>query len=405
MRIVAVTIFLTMLGVTTARADVLDLLRGPLPLMGQPSTATGVSTYDTYDLTKGRTVAAQFPFDPSDMVSSDFYDLALNFYVTNYRSGDAFWLSAARSVATAWRDSINNQNIPKYLAGDYSVGPTIPPPRGMATLGLAIFAAETGDVGARTVVNNHARLVEEAFGMAWSDAREAAYSLIALVASTLLGDDHSASAREMLDVILANQKPDGHWEDTSTSGLVPPNPDGSPQVFVLNYMNGLLMEALAFYDRALDDTRVLPAIQRCVDWTWTTQWLDGAGAFQYGNINSGSITTAPAPDLNGLMLPGWGYAFSRTGITAYRDQGDRIFAGLVATIPSLTWDEKHFAQVYRSSAQYLGFTAGGFATPVPTPTPKPTATTKPTPTAKATATIKPTPTPKPPKGATPTPTP
>ena len=326
----------------------IDKIIDPVTVLGAPSGMNGIAIYDSNELQRGRIDAEAFPSQPSDLVSSNYYDLALTLYTLYRRSGDVYWRDKARYVAATWRDSVNNQNIEKYLAGDYSVGPTIPPARSMATLGLAILALETGDAGARRIVNDHARLVEEAFGFNWSDARETGYSLIALVASTVLGDDHRASALKMLETILAQQKPDGHWEQTSD--LVPNN-----QPFVLNYMSGLLMEGLIFYDRNIGDARILPAIQRCLDWTWNTQWLSSALAFQYGNINSGSVTTQPAGDLSGLMLPAWGYALARTGDVRYRDQGAQIFTGLVNIIPGALTGEKHFAQIYRSSGRYLGF--------------------------------------------------
>jgi hypothetical protein len=326
------------------------ILAGPLSSLGSPSTPD-VAGYDLYALRNGKTVAAGFPSKPDDLVSSNYYDLALTLYTVYYRSGDSYWLEQARHVARVWRDSPNNQNIERYLAGDYSVGPTIPPPRSMSTLGLAVLASESDDGEARRVVDAHARLVEQKWGFNWSDPREIGYSLMALVASTELGDDHRASARRMLDVALANQKADGRWE--GTSDLVPSGP------FVLNYMNGLLMEGMILYDRAIGDPRILPAIRKCIDWTWNTQWVARSQAFQYGNVNSGSVSTQPAPDLNGLMLPAWGYAFSATGDTRYRDQGDQIFVGLSNVIPSIPADEKHYAQIYRSSGRSLGFLTQG----------------------------------------------
>ena len=319
---------------------------GPLSPLGSPADPD-VSGYDLYALRRGKPIAAAFPSKPDDLVSSNYYDLALTLYTVYYRSGDPYWLEQARRVAGIWRDSPNNRNIDRYLAGDFSVGPTIPPPRSLSTLGLAILASEADDPQARHVVDDHARLVENVYGFQWSDPREAGYSLMALVASTVLGDDHRAGARQMLDVALANQKSDGRWE--GTSDLVPAGP------FVLNYMTGLLMEGLVLYDRAIGDPRIVPALRKGVDWTWSTQWVSRSQAFQYANINSGSVNTQPAPDLNGLMLPAWGYLFSATGDTRYRDQGNQIFQGLSNVIPSVTGDEKHYAQIYRSSGRYLGF--------------------------------------------------
>jgi hypothetical protein len=180
--------------------------------------------------------------------------------------------------------------------------------------------------------------------MPLGDGREAGYGLMALVASTVLGDDHRAAARQLLDAILARQLPSGQWQAWSEAM---PN-----QPFTLNYMNGLLMEGLVLYDRLLGDGRILPALQRGIAWIWSTQWLPSQQCFQYGNINAGTIDTSPAPVLNGLLLPAWAHVYATTGDAAVLAQGQSIFKGLVdAGIPNIL-SAKTYDQVFRA-AMYL----------------------------------------------------
>lgn len=342
-------------------APELAVLVGPLTAI--PAETRGRPHFDARMLTLGRRHATAFPEKADDLIASTYYDLALVLYTAYYRTRDPFWREQARRVARTWRDSPHNQRIPAALDGDESAGPLVPPPRSLATLGLAVLAVESGDAEARRLVHVHARLIEErwvgtrnVYGLAnpvmpMGDAREAGYGLLALVASTLLGEDHRVGARQLLDAILARQQPSGQWESWTES---------SPgQRFTLNYMNGLLMEGLIMYDRVIGDPRIVPALQRAVAWTWQTQWVKGARGFQYCDRKLGDLTRNPEPVLNGLLLVAWGYLSARTGDPRYRAQGDLILDGLVSALDAEVHGVKQFDQVYRSSARYLGFRVEG----------------------------------------------
>jgi len=320
-------------------------------LIGPIARLDGASRWSSYDRARtmaGRRYAEGFPENAKDMVESNFYDLAYALYGIHYRTGDPYWRDKARIVAKAWQADPLNQNIASYLRGNYAVH--VPPPRSMSTLGLAVYALEAGDEEARRIVSHQARLAENywpVFDGRSGDAREAGYSLMAMLAATALGDDHRTSARRSLESFLAGQKASGNWENRSD--LVPAGP------FTLNYMDGLAMEALILYDEVIGDPRILPSIERCLQWTWGTQWVDAARAFQYADITSGSVNTNPYANLNGLLLPAWGYAYAKTGNPAYRAQGQRILDGLIDAGVQQMWGVKQFAQMFRSSGRYLGY--------------------------------------------------
>jgi hypothetical protein len=157
--------------------------------------------------------------------------------------------------------------------------------------------------------------------------------------------NHRMSAQTMLESILAGQQPDGRWE----------NPAGElvPVPYTLNYMNGLLMEALVLYYRVIGDARILPAVRNCLEWTWTTQWVPSAQAFQYANVDEGTVSTTPYANLNGLLLPAWGYAYAKTGEARYRDRGQQILVGLVDIGGGEILGVKQFAQLFRSSSRWF----------------------------------------------------
>jgi hypothetical protein len=339
----------------------LVLLAGPVTHVSAP-----LSAYETLQLTKGRVYADGFPQFPGNIGASNVYDFALALYEIYYRTGDPYWRDKARIVAAAQRDYVGNQNLNAYLAGNYKLG-TISP-RDMSTLGMAIFVAEAGDRATlghrstRQIVNDQARFSAAYFGRfhycgptsaptCRNDVREPAYGLIAMLAATVLGNDHRADAKRSLDSFLAGQEPGGCWLMQQLD-LVPAGP------VTLNYMNGLAMEALILYDRVIGDPRIVPAIERCMNFMWTTQWVPAAQAFQYASLTSGSVNTNPYPNLNGLLLPAWGYAYAKTRNPAYKDQGDQILSGLIQPGADRSYgiyEVKQYGQMFRSSPRYFGY--------------------------------------------------
>jgi len=335
----------------------LELLAGPLTRAKVTSGGTG---YDAIHLKRGRLHAARFPEVSGDLVGSNYYDLALTLYLIYFRTGDLYWRDRARTVAEAWRDDPLNQSIGPALAGVR--GADVPPPRAFATLGLALYALETNDARARQVVDNQARAGARWWGVfdgLNSDMREASYALMAMLAATVLGDDHRTEARRSLESFLGRQKPDGRWENTDNCALNRNPPGCTPLVpaihYTLNYMAGLTMEALILYDRVIGDPRIRPAVERCVNWTWATQWVPAAQAFRYANINSGEVNTTAHANLNGLLLPAWGYAYAKSGNRTFVDQGNQILKGLVEIGGGQIWGLKQFTQLFRSSSKYLGY--------------------------------------------------
>lgn len=346
----------------------------PLQILTGPVLPAVNSAYDVWQLAQVPKTIAGFNADPlaldptlakSTIGSWNFYDLALSAYLLYYRTGNTAYRTAARTVAAAWRDNEYCANIPLFNARNYSL--EVPPSRQISSLGLAVHYLDTGEALSRARVEQMAILWRHLiFDGHNADMRESGYALMALVASTLLGDDHRADALAILNAFLTAQKSDGRWENIDRGSQVP------AIYYTLNYMVGLVMEALIMYDRAFGDARIVPALQRCVDtYLWRTQWVPvvptsrpAFGAFQYANINSGTVNTNPYANLSGLLVPAWGYLYAKTGGAKYKTQGDTILAGMVAGgaqpgIPgSGIYNEKQSNQEFRSSPGYLGWTGG-----------------------------------------------
>jgi len=133
-------------------------------------------------------------------------------------------------------------------------------------------------------------------------------------------------------------------------------------------MGGLTASALiAHYERSVEvgdpDARVLPALKRLGNFLWDTMWVtnvngSGYGAFEYVQpATSGVGGNAPAPDLNMLIAPMYGWLFYQTGDERWLNRGDDIFAGGVelANLQS----GKRFNQNYRASFQYVDWRTRG----------------------------------------------
>jgi hypothetical protein len=346
--------------------EALGRLLGPLTPPGSPAGVPETAVYDKTLLARGREFADAFPGKPDKDLNGDgaidvgdtlFYDLPLVLYRIYYRTGDTTWRDKARAAAKAWRDHPGNRKMAPYLAGDWKLWKElVNQPRCMGTVGLAVFALEADDADARKVVDSHAKLVENTWMhgpyqsladpvMPLGDPRECGYALMALTASTVCGDDHREAARELLDRIVARQKPDGQWlaKDEKVEG-------GG---YTSNFMTGLLNEALTFYDRALGDARILPAVEKNLAWTWKTQWSEAGKGFQYHSVGETQVEGV----LGGLMIQAWGYAYAKTGRPEYLDQGQRILGALTDRGFKEIWGVKQYSQMFRSSPLFLGYVA------------------------------------------------
>jgi len=341
-------------------------LLGPVAPLGKPGEVPSAEALDGILLKRGREFADALPIKYSIDVNGDgaidyadayFYDLQLVFYRNYYRTGDVYWREKARSTSVSWRDYPGNQSMRKYLEGDWKLwGKLVNQPRNMGTLGLAVFALESKDEGAKRVVFDHATLIEKAwmYGeyqsltnpvMALGDPRECGYSLMALLAATVVGEDHRKAAKDLLDHILKTQQADGQWFSADAGA-----PGGG---YTSNFMTGILMESLLLYERVIGDERILAAIEKALAWTWSTQWVEEKEGFRYHSIKETDAIAA----LNGLILPAWGYAYARTGKALYLEQGNKIAKGLAEKGSKEMWGVKQYSQFFRSSPQFAGYVA------------------------------------------------
>lgn len=117
------------------------------------------------------------------------------------------------------------------------------------------------------------------------------------------------------------------------------------------FMTGILHEALILYYRLIEpDPRILPAIMKSADFMWR-YWRAIPKAFIYdpGQLDGTPDDLKPAPDLNMLIAPGYGWLYKQTGDVKWKQRGNLILAGSKAA-----WLEgqKQFNQQYYFGHQY-----------------------------------------------------
>jgi len=132
--------------------------------------------------------------------------------------------------------------------------------------------------------------------------------------------------------------------------------DGSYRFYIWNYqhsnyMTGMMHDALIkYYTYVQQDPRIPPAIKLTLDYMWSTQWVASAQAFKYLSGIAATGDTTPAPDLNNLIVTGYGWYARYSGDPTYKIRGDSIFTGGV--LLSYLTGFKQFNQNYTQSYRY-----------------------------------------------------
>lgn len=283
----------------------------------------------------------------ADWSIGNYYDRAMMYYVWFARSGNQTYLDRANQMAVNYRRN--------YLeANGYGASP-----HWLAIDGVALHYLVTGDAASLTAVGRTADgfagdpWIASLGGTNFADNRIQARTLTALLDAWKLrapsgqGYDWAAKLRQALPIILATQSADGAYrERNSQCGYNKP------------FMVGMLNDALIrYYETFERDPRILPAVRRAVDYMWARNWLSGAQSFQYleGYCSSpyGDGDPSAAPDLNLLIVSGYGWVGRLTGDASYFTKGDAVFTGGVTR----AWidGQKQFNQQYTSSYRYLTY--------------------------------------------------
>jgi len=337
----------------STRARLFQALVGPyVPAWAAPSLGDVFGRYERdFRTNDERQWAANGP----GWANMNYYDRAAIYYAWYARTGDFKYLTRANAVAVDYRKN--------YLeANNFAIQP-----HWSMLDGVALHYLVTGDEASRTAVGKVADLLT---GLGYrtsigsktgTDNRVQARYIVALLLANAIkapsvgigapvgvkgGHDWPAELRRALPLILQTQDADGAWRLACKETKPVTHP----------FTTGLLFDALArYHDLFEPDPRIPPAIKRGADYLWDRDWIPQKRSFKYvGAECPAEGGPGPAPDLNNLIVNGFGFVYRQTRDITYRRRGDEIFGGAVTG----AWlsPTKQFNQVYSSSYRYLAYT-------------------------------------------------
>jgi hypothetical protein len=165
-------------------------------------------------------------------------------------------------------------------------------------------------------------------------------------APSAAGNNWDSLLQSSLDKILSTQGADGGFHFAASGGYAVP------------FMVGMLDDALIdYYTTYRTDPRILTAVKKVLDYLWSKTWDERSRSFMYIEGDYAGERREPAPDLNNLILNGFGWVYCQTGDTTYRDRGDVVLSGAVKG----AWldGSKQFNQAYTMSYKYAAFRKQG----------------------------------------------
>jgi len=280
--------------------------------------------------------------------AENYYDRAMIYYAWWMRTGEVEYWRRATAMALAYRKDYLEAN--GYNASAHW----------LQIEGVELHYLLTGDEASRTAVGREGDLFNLPYYMdnlgdvnGPIDNRSQARVLLALLTAWRLDAPSQSGTiwRDRLPLaltrILATQGADGAYHFTSMTAQCGYNKP---------FMVGLLNDAMIKYSQTYSaDTRIPGAVQRAVDYMWAHDWNPTGRAFIYldGPCPGYDEGQVPAPDLNNIIVTGFGWTYQQTGQSVYRDHAEAIFAGAV----SQAWlsGSKQFNENYTTGFHHLRY--------------------------------------------------
>jgi hypothetical protein len=260
-----------------------------------------------------------------------YYDAQLVFYQIADYTGDNSWLACAEAAEAIYRDQYvlpSNGLVPGYWNFSH---------------GLLESYMRTGDTSSfealRLMSQNAAFAVDSTplSSTAHVDySREVAYTITSYLNAELAGLDRRERVYALKEQAL------DHLDQWFVSQSAP---------YIRPFMVALTAQALILYDEIIGDPNILPMLELAMDNVWEDMWLPNQDSFMYTDRYHSTGGQEPAPDLNLLIAPVYGWLYSKTGEIRHRERGDLAFAGGVKN--AYLVNGKQFNQNYRWSFSYL----------------------------------------------------
>jgi len=311
----------------------------PVPVPPTPLTVTSTPPLAAYDQWKANAVTYGLKHCTSTETSQygffgvDYYDGARVYYQIADLTGDTSWNACADMVYSWYSGYVNanNGNLPGYYVFPH---------------GLAMRYLRFNDTAARQTLasmranGSYTDWPNPSYIIDWSVSREISYGIETNLVDQSVGGVPNPHLQELVEALFGDFD---QWFLSKSSSIVQP------------FMVALAGEAMIAYWDQTHDPRVLPMLQLAADQMWAQSWSVPCQCFLYYNDPADPTNTSPAADLNGLVAPIYGWVFKQTGLTIYRDRGDQIFNG---TLASWLDGGKQFSQTYRWSGNYVAWRNG-----------------------------------------------
>jgi len=265
-----------------------------------------------------------------------YYDAQLVFYQIADYTGDSSWLDCAQAAQSIYRDQYAlpaNGLVPGYWN---------------FTHGLLESYLRTGDntsYEALRLISQNAAFAVDSTPLSSTEhvdySREVAYTITSYLNAELAGMERRARVYDLKAQAL------NHLEQWFISETAP---------YIRPFMVALTAQALILYDEVIGDPDILPMLELAMDRVWENMWLPNQESFMYTDRYHSTGGQEPAPDLNLLIAPVYGWLYSKTGDARHRERGDLAFAGGVRN--AYLVNGKQFNQNYRWSFSYLKWRQG-----------------------------------------------
>ena len=260
-----------------------------------------------------------------------YYDAEwVYFQIADY-TNNTYWLSCAAAARSVYRDQYVIPND-GFVTGYWNF-----------SHGNTQNYLRTGDpVSKEAVVLNSKNAAFARDGtQPWETdsclaSRETAYAIMSYLNAEEVGEPRRERLAQLVDQAL------GHIDQWFVSKSCP---------YVKSFMVALTSQALIQYYAKTGDTRIPSAIETAANGLWSKTWDEPSQSFLYLDHPVNNELASPAPDLNLLIAPLYGWLYHQTGDVVYRDAGDRIFASGVEN--AYLVNAKQFNQNYRWSIQFV----------------------------------------------------
>jgi len=270
------------------------------------------------------------------------YERAAIYYVWWARTGDTTYLARAHATAVDYRD--------KYLVpAGYAASPHWSQMESMYLDCIISKDQKSCDALPNVAYKLSGFPNTGYFDLPQGEPRIQARVIMAQWLNELYTKQHSKVLDSAVVKALRITNADGWAPFQSTCG-------GS-----LNYMNGMLYDVLT----RIHDHRPSAAYNKLIEskakaygeYVWRSQWRGSvpgdSPSFNYVSLECpGTGSPTAAPDLNGLMLPLFGWLGKQTGDPVWFTRGDQIMQGMQGASFYLY---RQFSESYSSSYRYLGY--------------------------------------------------